>query len=199
MTHDPPEPLPPAYCEDMCGHPPESLFRDHEGEWHCGVCEPDEVDSTIEREVITRFLVEHRNWADEPGRFPEDTRFAVVSAMNAAIQFCEQRRRAAGVRAYPCTRCGRSDCQYTFADECPGRDIREMLRVQDETRTGRTSSKEKPTIESLEMARRWADTPIDGYTTRVRHSVHDTVWIVSLALLLDEARDQATPHKGAAK
>lgn len=71
-----------------------------------------------EREAITRHLVEHRNWAEEPGRMTDDERSAVVGALNAAIQFCEQRR---GKGRYPCPRCGSTDCQYTFKDECPGR------------------------------------------------------------------------------
>lgn len=30
-------------------------------------------------------------------------------------------------RQYPCSACGSVDCEYTWADECPGRDLGKLI------------------------------------------------------------------------
>ena len=34
-------------------------------------------------------------------------------------------------RSYPCSACGEMDCEYTWADECPGRDFRSVLQARE--------------------------------------------------------------------
>lgn len=52
-------------------------------------------------------------------------------------------------------------------------------------RSGPNARSAPASLASLELARRWAETPLE-YTTRAKHSIHDEPWIASLALLLDQ-------------
>jgi len=48
--------------------------------------------AAAEREAITNFVIEHREWARDPGRFTPDEAKVIEGALNAVIRFCEERR-----------------------------------------------------------------------------------------------------------
>jgi hypothetical protein len=39
-------------------------------------------------------------------------------------------------RRYPCSACGETDCEYTWADECPGRHLADLVSPQARSKEG---------------------------------------------------------------